>query len=214
MIALAITVWRLRGHFKEAVNDFNLATGLWPWLPVHLVAFVALELFSRSVFTAQASQYEYLAWFACVIGTALSWLAAAIAPRCWPALLRVGGSVLLASLILGLTGWGVSQLARSGWDSAAAPTFWATRHLLELVSTDVVSEPDSFELGTSAFRVRIAPECSGYEGIGLVCLFLGLYLFLFRRHLRFPHSLAARPDRCDGGVDIECHPDRRPDCDR
>ena len=86
VIVLALTVWRLRGHFKEAVNDFNLATGLWPWLPVHLVAFVALELFSRSVFTAQASEYEYLAWFACVIGTALSWLAAAIAPRCWPAL--------------------------------------------------------------------------------------------------------------------------------
>ena len=87
----------------------------------------------------------------------------------------------------------MSQLARSGWESAAAPTFWATRHLLALVSTDVISEPDTFVLGTSAFRVRIAPECSGYEGVGLVCLFLGLYLVLFRRHLRFPHALVLVP---------------------
>jgi exosortase E/protease (VPEID-CTERM system) len=96
-------------------------------------------------------------------------------------------------LILALSGWVVSRLVRSTWESAAAPTFWASRHLLELVSPEVVSEPDSFELGTPAFRVRIAPECSGYEGVGLVCAFLGLYLALFRRHLRFPHSLVLLP---------------------
>lgn len=192
-IALALAVWRLRGRFQEAVIELRLAAGLWPWLPVHLVAFAALALLSRRVFAPQASEDQSLAWFACVIATALFWLAAAIAPRFWPALLRAGGPLLPASLILALTGWGVSQLARATWESAAAPTFWATRHLLELIIPDVVSEPDSFELGTPAFRVRIAPECSGYEGVGLVCAFLGLYLALFRRRLRFPHSLVLIP---------------------
>ena len=192
-IALALAVWRLRGRFKEAVNDLRLAARLWPWLPLHLGAFATLELLSRPVFAAQASDYQSLAWVACAIVTALSWLAAAIAPRFWPALLRGGGSLLLASLILALSGWAVSQLARSSWESAAAPTFWATRHLLELISPEVVSDPASFELGTPAFRVRIAPECSGYEGVGLVCTFLGLYLALFRRRLRFPHSLLLIP---------------------
>jgi exosortase E/protease (VPEID-CTERM system) len=193
LIALALTAWRLRGRFREAVDELGLSTGLWPWLPVHLAAFAALELTSRKVFGPQPNGGPYLAWCACVIATALSWLAAAIRPRSWPPLFRRGGWVILASLVLGICGWGVSQFARAGWDAAAAPTFWAARQVLGLVSTDVVSDQDTCVLGTAEFRVRIAPECSGYEGVGLVCLYLGLYLILFRRHLRFPQSLVLIP---------------------
>jgi len=193
LIALALAAWRLRGRFEGVVDELGLSTGLWPWLPVHLTAFAALELTSRKVFAPQPSGGPYLAWCACVIATALSWLAAAIQPRFWPPLFRRGGWVILASLVMGLCGWGVSQFARAGWDAAAAPTFWAARHVLGLVTTDVVSDPDSFILGTPAFRVQIAPECSGYEGVGLVSLYLGLYLILFRRHLRFPQSLVLIP---------------------
>src|SRR5262249_45612215 len=48
-------------------------------------------------------------------------------------------------------------------------------------------------VGTPAFQVRMAPECCGYEGIGLIWIFLGAYLWLYRRHLRFPRALLLLP---------------------
>jgi exosortase E/protease (VPEID-CTERM system) len=56
-----------------------------------------------------------------------------------------------------------------------------------------VNVPATLTLGTPAFSVEIAPECSGYEGIGLILVFLSLYLFFFRRELRFPLALALLP---------------------
>ncbi len=49
------------------------------------------------------------------------------------------------------------------------------------------------QLGTSRFRVIIAPECSGLEGISLFLLFGCLWLILFRRELRFPQALLLLP---------------------
>src|SRR5262249_31854116 len=58
---------------------------------------------------------------------------------------------------------------------------------------EVVCNPAHGEIGTPAFRVEISPECSGYEGVGLVAVFLAAYLGLFRRHLRFPQALLLLP---------------------
>ena len=48
-------------------------------------------------------------------------------------------------------------------------------------------------MGTGAFHVEVAPECSGYEGIGLIWVFLSAYLWFFRRTLRFPQALWLLP---------------------
>jgi len=53
--------------------------------------------------------------------------------------------------------------------------------------------PSTHTLGTPAFQVEIASECSGYEGIALILLFLTIYLWLFRSALRFPHVLLLLP---------------------
>ena len=36
-------------------------------------------------------------------------------------------------------------------------------------------------------------QCSGYEGIGLITVLLGFYLFYFRKSLRFPNALTLLP---------------------
>ena len=51
----------------------------------------------------------------------------------------------------------------------------------------------AFKIGTRQFSVEIAPSCSGYEGIGLNCVFLGVFLCLFRERLRFPRALVLLP---------------------
>lgn len=41
--------------------------------------------------------------------------------------------------------------------------------------------------------MSIAPQCSGYEGVGLVVLFCAIYLWLFRAKIRFPHAFLLFP---------------------
>ena len=72
---------------------------------------------------------------------------------------------------------------------------WTVHPLLRLSYTDIVCQPDERVIGTSTFAVRIATECSGYEGIGLLSVFVVGYLWLFRRDLRFPQALLLWPAR-------------------
>ena len=48
-------------------------------------------------------------------------------------------------------------------------------------------------VGTAAFRVRVFPSCSGVEGMTLGALLVVFYLYLMRRHLRFPRALLLIP---------------------
>ena len=190
-----LAAWRLRGQFGQLVRERDLVTGLWPWLPLQLAAFAVLEHFSGRVFEGPVppDAGEVLAWLAAAAGTAFFWLAAILPPRFWPWVIQSGGGTLVMGLVIGLAAWGAGWLVRPSWQSAAAPTFWAAGGLLRLMDREVVCEPDSFVLGTPGFRVRIDPACAGYEGVGLVCLYLGIYLALFRREVRFPQALALLP---------------------
>jgi exosortase E/protease (VPEID-CTERM system) len=48
-------------------------------------------------------------------------------------------------------------------------------------------------VGTSTFQVEIAPACSGYEGMALVLILVGTYLWVARQSLRFPRALILLP---------------------
>jgi exosortase E/protease (VPEID-CTERM system) len=48
-------------------------------------------------------------------------------------------------------------------------------------------------VGTEEFYVLVSSVCSGYEGIGLIVVFLSAYLVVFRDRFRFPHALLLLP---------------------
>jgi exosortase E/protease (VPEID-CTERM system) len=48
-------------------------------------------------------------------------------------------------------------------------------------------------IGTGAFQVEIAQECSGFEGAGLMLAFSAVWLILFRKECRFPQVLLLIP---------------------
>jgi exosortase/archaeosortase family protein len=48
-------------------------------------------------------------------------------------------------------------------------------------------------LARRLFKVRISPECSGYEGIGLILAFLSVYLWILAPRSRFPGALLLLP---------------------
>ncbi len=52
----------------------------------------------------------------------------------------------------------------------------------------VVADSATHVIGARDFKVEIATECAGFEGIGLIWVFLGAYLWAFRRSLRFPEA--------------------------
>jgi exosortase E/protease (VPEID-CTERM system) len=175
--------------------DLRIGPQLWPWLPLHLVSFALVLSLSARVFEIESSPSiaVAVAWLGAAACAALSWAAAAVPPRHWPGLSWRGRGVLVGGVLIGFGAWVLGRLARAGWDSTAAPTFWATSRLLRIFYADLVADPDSQVVGTSSFRVMIAPACSGYEGVALVCAYLAVYLAVFRRGLRFPGALCLLP---------------------
>jgi exosortase E/protease (VPEID-CTERM system) len=121
------------------------------------------------------------------------WLLAAAPFRYWCGLVYRERSALLASLAAGTAAFWLGELAHKLWKPLAAGTFWLSKNLLHLFYEDVLYDRADHTLGTPGFLVTIAPQCSGYEGIGLVTVFLAIYLWLFRSQIRFPQALLLFP---------------------
>lgn len=104
--------------------------------------------------------------------------------------LRRNASFALGAALLGLAAW-----AAGNWVAdelrlpLRTPTLWMAALCLRPFTSDLIFDAGEFVFGTSAFRVRVAPQCSGFEGLGLTLVFLVAYLGVFRRELRFPQAL-------------------------
>ena len=133
------------------------------------------------------------AWFLVGATVVASWGLAFLGH--WPAVLSKRGNRALAAgaVGLGVLAWLGGFLSEALWRTAAGHTFSIAAAALRLVYDDVVSRPERLVLGTRGFRVNIAPTCSGLEGVGLILAFLGIYLWFFRRELRFPAALVLLP---------------------
>jgi exosortase E/protease (VPEID-CTERM system) len=119
-------------------------------------------------------------------------LATAIAmifpPRQWLGLVgRFAGSIA-AGAALGVGSVVVSSLTIELWRPMAGATLRVVQAVLSLIHSDVVANPAELIVGTSRFPVGISPECSGFEGIGMVLAFLSVYLWYDRLDLRFPRA--------------------------
>lgn len=131
-----------------------------------------------------------VAWLAC-------WCASVAPLRFWRALgsgvslWLVVGSALAAALAVV-----AGQFADRLWQPLSHSTFWVVEKLLRVFYADMIVDADSLVVGTSRFSVQIAPQCSGYEGMGLVTVFLAIFLWIFRSQLRFPRSLLLLPIGC------------------
>jgi exosortase E/protease (VPEID-CTERM system) len=170
----------------------------WPFLLAHLGAlagFVRLSTFvlGGSVLASQWALAWALAWLALAGLTLTLWLAAVLPPNLWPTLLHRAAVPLLGAALVGALAWGAGQLTDLLWAPLSRWTFWVVRGLLALLVRQPVCDPERCLIGTADFRVHIAPECSGYEGIGLIWVFLGVYLWLYRKELRFPAALLLLP---------------------
>jgi exosortase E/protease (VPEID-CTERM system) len=170
----------------------------WPVLVGHLVLVGAFAVMTGVVLeggigSSAAPLAPVVAWWLLGWGALVLWALSVLPGRLWLRLIRRCRAGLLLGLVIGVAAWGAGLLVARFWEPAGRATFWVVHGLLTCVYPDTVCRPEAFEVGTPAFRVEIARQCSGYEGVGLVWIFLGAYLWLFRQRLRFPHALVLLP---------------------
>ena len=134
-----------------------------------------------------------LAWAATGLGAGVFWMLAAMPARAWLRLFRENSSLALAGIIIIAASWILGFFTNRAWEPLIGPTFLVVEWLLLAFGQEVVSQPAELLLGTSQFAVEIYHACAGYEGIGLISVFVGGYLWFFRGDLRFPQAFILLP---------------------
>lgn len=172
------------------------------WFTVHsvlIICFWALcFLLYQSEFVHQSTD-EWLVgliavvWFVVGLSSLIGLMLTFSQLKVWLQFFRLEKRSFILSIVTGCVSWGISVLVEQSWNSLSSLTFQLSQQLLLLFYDTVIADLDNKILGIENFQVRIAPQCSGYEGIGLVIIFLSLYLWLARQQLRFPHVLLLFP---------------------
>lgn len=164
------------------------------FLVAHFGAFAVFYWLTAMIFDRAAPGAATVVAWVVAGGAAFALGAASLAPASvLVEAARRFGQPMLAGAAVGSAAWAAGQVTEVWWDPLRGATFETVRVLLGLVMGDTFAEPDRFVVGTPWFSVEIAPICSGYQGIGLIWVFVGSYLWFFRERLRFPQALLLLP---------------------
>jgi exosortase E/protease (VPEID-CTERM system) len=168
-----------------------------PPLVGNLFAFLSFYQLSGLVLEGPASPYSdralALAWGLAGFATLLFWAMAILPADLWVSLVRQNGRNLTLGPVLGVAAFLCGLLAQNQWKTLSRATLEVVTFLLRLIFRETVYQPEVRLVGTPSFSVMIAPECSGYEGVGVITALIGLALWLLRRQLRFPAALVLLP---------------------
>jgi len=176
-VAAGRCAWLLAAHFA------CLAVFVW----------ATAEVLERGRAAGPGAPFWTLGWVAAGLLALAAWAAAVLPGVLWLRLAAQSSRALAATTCVAVAAYWVGQSLEKMWEPFAAGTFWSVSGLLNLVYADVACDPTRHVISAGAFEVEIAPQCSGYEGMGLAVVFLAAYLWFDRRNLRFPHALVLVP---------------------
>jgi exosortase E/protease (VPEID-CTERM system) len=190
----------LRQDFRRGAAPGGATHRWWAFLLGHFAALALFTWLTAVVLEGDLAQDggHPAAWVAgwVVAGVAVVALAAltALPAAAWLGLLRRHWPALLVCSAVGAVAWATGLAAELFWRPLGQATLAVVRPLLGVLFPGaVVCDGEKLCIGTDTFAVTIAPECSGYEGMGLVAVFLIAYLWVFRARLRFPAALLLLP---------------------
>ncbi|MFN0196094.1 MAG: exosortase E/protease, VPEID-CTERM system [Planctomycetaceae bacterium] len=160
----------------------------------HLAVYGIAFLLTHALFNGQAQSFLIVFfWFAFIAATGLTWCVTVLpAALLWEGLRTYWGVGMLSCLI-GAGTLVAGTWTQGIWQPLTDITFRGVSAAISLIYQDVVSEPSLQQIGANSFVVSIAPECSGYEGLGLFLILSVVFLIGFRRQLRFPQVLIVVP---------------------
>ncbi len=111
----------------------------------------------------------------------------------WARLVRETGSLWAYTLLAVVSACVIGRYSQSLWTPFGYLTFGLVKAFLSPFVSGIVANPATMTLGTAKFSVEIAPQCSGFEGCGLILAFAAVWLWVFRRECRFPQALIFLP---------------------
>jgi len=103
--------------------------------------------------------------------------------------------------LAGIAAWFLRSPSQLLWIQSSAAkiyllqivTFRSVQALLGVLLPNLVVDAGPFVIGTPRFSVSVGAPCSGIEGLALILVFTTVWLWFFRRELRFPRALALIP---------------------
>lgn len=198
-LSLAITFGLItaRSEFDRISRELETIPIGWGKLGGHLgAALIFLILSGRIVQGVQTGWSGALIsglWLGAGIGAvALAWLS--VLPwRVCKDLLQSTRGVWAVGAAGAICAVGIEDFRRLLWGRVIGLTVNVVSLLLHPFVHDLSVNPMVGSFSTHAFHLVITPECAGFEGAGLMLVFTGAWLLIFRKECRFPHVLILVP---------------------
>ena len=182
---------------KEIAAAFRQQRRTWPLFLGHLVAYSIALGITVFVFNANLELENPWLWVALWgvsgISSFILWMAAVVPKEALRPLRGPGLRALASGFFIGLVALLAGYATAMLWEPMSRLTLEVVAFGLGLSGQEVVSIPEELIVGTPTYNVFVDRPCSGYEGIGLITVLLGFYLFYFRKSLRFPNALLLLP---------------------
>jgi len=190
--------WRvLQQEFRRVLDESPGRTLSARWLAAHLILLGLLIYGTRD----QSSRLNSIAawegwlflWGLIALAALITWLLTALPPRFWIRWIGQSRSAFLGAGAAGFAAYALGNWTQELWWPLQQSTFRMVALILQLLGQTAVNRPEELAIGTSRFVVTIRSECSGLEGIGLICAFIGIYLWSYRHELIFPQAFLLFP---------------------
>ncbi len=189
-----VVAWPMRRGLLAARDAYRAGQNFAGYV-IFNIACVGLLITARHAVSQMPGEPmgAHLLYTALLVATGASQIFLIAPPRLLFSLPRLAPLELAISIAGALAVLLTSGLAQGGWESLAGATLALSHWLLTLYEPSVILVIEEKLLGVGDFHVYILAPCSGYEGAGLVAVFVAIYLWTARRELRFPHALLLFP---------------------
>lgn len=169
-------------------------------IALHLILFAILLVAGRRLYNEPVSAGEPAAGTAMVaafvslgVAVLLSGLAMIAPINVWARFARVTLDLWACAAGAALAVQWMTTAWRLLWTPASYVTYRLVEWMVQPLIGRLIIQPERMRIATDRFGVIISPECSGMEGMGLLLLFGGLWLWFFRKECRFPQALLLLP---------------------
>ncbi len=105
----------------------------------------------------------------------------------WISFFRLFYIEIIIALVVTFLVVSIATYSQSTWNELSEATFHLSYWFLSLYESDIYLNLAERQLAVNGFLIRIDHQCSGYEGIGLIIAFTSVYIFAFRKSLKFPN---------------------------
>lgn len=154
---------------------------------------VASVLFGEGLREATSPGAWALAWATLLAVALVAWLLLVLPARAFARLARGSAGLLVACVATGTLAWWAGHATAGLWLPLRDATVALVATILSGAGLEVARDDAGVTLALGDFAVDVGPTCSGYEGIGLMTVFVGAFLAWFRDVLRFPNALLLLP---------------------